>query len=80
MSKEPRVQYHWNDPLLLDSQLTEEERLVRDNARSFAEECLLPRVLQDFRHEQFDRNIIQQMGQYSTTPVHGFFQVKTSLN
>ena len=63
MSKEPMVQYHWNDPLLLDSQLSEEERLVRDNAKSFAEECLMPRVLQDFRHEQFDRNIIQKMGQ-----------------
>ena len=64
--------FNWEDPFLLERQLTEEERLVRDNAKSFALECLFPRVLQDFRHEQFDRHIIQQMGHRTLKFAHPY--------
>ena len=43
--------YSWDDPLLLDEQLTEEERMVRDTAHAYAQEKLLPRVTEAFRHE-----------------------------
>ncbi|MGI9381567.1 MAG: acyl-CoA dehydrogenase [Methyloligellaceae bacterium] len=55
-------QFDWADPLDLDSQLSEEERLVRDNAHRYAQERLLPRVLEGFRHEQFDPAIMTEMG------------------
>ena len=44
--------FHWDDPLLLDRQLTDEERMVRDSARAYCQDRLAPRVLQNFRHEQ----------------------------
>ena len=54
--------FDWSDPLRLDDQLSEEERLVRDAARGFAEEKLRPRVLSAFREERFDRAIMNEMG------------------
>ncbi len=56
-------QFDWADPLDLDGQLTEEERLVRDNAHRFAQERLLPRVLEGFRNERFDPEIMTEMGE-----------------
>ncbi|MCG8559604.1 MAG: acyl-CoA dehydrogenase [Hyphomicrobiales bacterium] len=55
--------FDWADPLDLDGQLTEEERLVRDNAHRYAQERLLPRVLEGFRNEQFDPAIMTEMGE-----------------
>ena len=55
--------YRWDDSLLLEDQLNEEERLVRDSARVFAEEHLMPRVISSFRDEVVDRDIMLQMGQ-----------------
>lgn len=55
--------FNWEDPLLFDEQLTEEERLIRDAARQYAQQKLQPRVLQSFRDEQFDRDIMLEMGQ-----------------
>ncbi|MGL1833603.1 acyl-CoA dehydrogenase [Rhodocyclaceae bacterium SMB388] len=58
-----RVTFNWADPLHLDSQLTETERMVRDTARDYCQEKLLPRVQQAFRHEQTDRAIFNEMGE-----------------
>jgi glutaryl-CoA dehydrogenase len=57
------VSFDWTDPLLIEQELSEEERMVRDNARRFCEAKLLPRVRDDFRHERFDRGLIAAMGE-----------------
>lgn len=54
--------FNWLDPLLLDGQLSEDEKLARDTARRFARERLAPRIEEDFRHEGFDRNLFKEMG------------------
>jgi len=58
-----RVSFDWADPLHLDAQLTETERLVRDTARAYSQERLLPRVQEAFRHERTDRAIFTEMGE-----------------
>ncbi|NBV32200.1 MAG: acyl-CoA dehydrogenase, partial [Bacteroidetes bacterium] len=55
--------FQWDDPFLLDQQLSDEERMVRDSARRFAEDVLLPRVIGDYREEGFDRSIMLKMGE-----------------
>lgn len=55
--------FHWIDPLLLDQQLTEEERMVRDSAYQFAQDKLAPRVVEAFRHERTDAAIFREMGE-----------------
>jgi len=55
--------FQWDDPLLLEAQLTEEERMVRDTARAYAQEKLLPRVQEAFRHEKTDPAIFREMGE-----------------
>ena len=57
-----KPQFAWEDPLLTDEQLTEEERLVRDSARAYAQDKLMPRVLQAHRDEHFHREIMHEMG------------------
>jgi glutaryl-CoA dehydrogenase len=57
------AQFHWEDPLLLDQQLTEEERMVRDAAAAYAQDRLQPRVLEAFRHEKTDIEIFREMGE-----------------
>ncbi|RMA80163.1 acyl-CoA dehydrogenase [Umboniibacter marinipuniceus] len=54
---------NWDDILLLDQQLSEEEILVRDTARDYAQNHLQPRVLEANRHETFDTNIMREMGE-----------------
>src|SRR4051795_8225130 len=54
--------FNWEDPLDLESELTQEERMVRDTARSYAQEKLFPRVLKAYREESFDREIMREMG------------------
>jgi glutaryl-CoA dehydrogenase len=54
--------FAWNDPFDLDGQLTEDEKLVRDSARAFAQGYLLPRAREDYLEERFDREILMQMG------------------
>ncbi|WP_269901472.1 acyl-CoA dehydrogenase [Paenalcaligenes faecalis] len=61
MSAQPS--FHWEDPLLLDSQLSEEERMVKDAAHVYAQEKLEPRVLAAFRNEQTDETIFREMGE-----------------
>ena len=53
-----KPEFTWDDALLLDEQLSEEERLVRDTARGYAQDKLMPRVLLANRHEKFDREIM----------------------
>lgn len=55
--------FQWSDPLLLDAQLSEDERLVRDGVRRFVQEHLAPRVLEAFRQERFDRDVVRLMGE-----------------
>ena len=55
--------FDWKDPFFLDQQLSDEERMVRDTARQFSRDILLPRVVDDFREEQFDPSVMQHMGQ-----------------
>ncbi len=56
------IAFDWADPLLLDRELAEEERIVRDGARRFCQEKLSTRILEGFRHEKFDRAIMTEMG------------------
>jgi glutaryl-CoA dehydrogenase len=54
--------FQWDDPFLLEDQLTEEERMVRDSAHAYCQEKLMPRILEAHRHEKFDREIFNEMG------------------
>jgi glutaryl-CoA dehydrogenase len=54
--------FKWDDPLLLDEQLVEEERIVRDTAHAYAQEQLMPRVRDAFRNETTDPSIFREMG------------------
>ncbi|HUI95226.1 MAG TPA: acyl-CoA dehydrogenase [Xanthobacteraceae bacterium] len=55
--------FDWRDPLRIEDELTEEERLVRDSTRRYAQEQLFPRVLAAYREEHFDRAILSEMGE-----------------
>ena len=54
--------FDWKDPFLLDQQLSDEERMVRDTAHQFSRDVLLPRVVDDYREERFDPAVMQQLG------------------
>jgi glutaryl-CoA dehydrogenase len=60
--KEVRASFDWADPLLLEDELGEDERLIRDSARSYCQDRLLPRVQKAFRDESFDRAVFEEMG------------------
>jgi glutaryl-CoA dehydrogenase len=55
--------FDWADPFLLEEELSEHERMVRDNARRFCQAKLSPRIRDDFRHERFDRGVMAAMGE-----------------
>ena len=55
--------FKWDDPFFLDDQLNEDEVLIRDAARAYAQDKLLPRVKQAYRDESFDREIMNEMGE-----------------
>ena len=59
----PQASFNWADPLLLDDQLTQEERMIKDAARNYAQDKLLPRVTEAFRKEQTDQAIFREMGE-----------------
>ncbi len=63
MSTSAKATFHWDDPLLLDGQLNDDERAVRDAARVYCQERLAPRVLDAFRREQTDGGIFREMGE-----------------
>jgi len=56
------VQFNWQDPFLMEEQLSEEERMVRDTARQYAQNKLLPRVKNAYRNEETDPAIFREMG------------------
>lgn len=56
------VQFDWTDPLNLESQLTEEEILMRDQVKSYCQQKLMPRILEANRHERPDHGILREMG------------------
>ena len=58
-----RAAFVWDDPLLLDEQFSAEERMIRDTAREYAQDRLMPRVLEANRRERFDREIMNEMGE-----------------
>ena len=62
MATKTDVRFNWSDPLLLDQQLSHEERMVRDTARSYCQDKLAPRVLEMFRGEKADPSIFREMG------------------
>lgn len=53
----------WDDPLLIEDLLTGDERMIRDTARAYAQEKLLPRVIEAYREERTDRAIFNEMGE-----------------
>lgn len=55
-------QFNFEDPFLLENQLTDEERMVRDTARDYAQDILMPRIRDAYRNETFDREIMNEMG------------------
>jgi len=57
-----KTAFHWDDPLLLNEQLTDDERMVRDAAAAYCQDKLQPRVLDAFRHEAMDTSIFREMG------------------
>ena len=60
--RKERPSFNWQDPLLLDDELSSDEKMVRDSARAYAQDKLMPRVQSAFRTERFDREIMDEMG------------------
>ena len=58
-----KASFHWDDPMLLDQQLTDDERMVRDAAAAYCQEQLAPRVVQAFRSHTTDPSIFREMGE-----------------
>ena len=58
-----KAEFHWDDPLLLDNQLTQDERMIRDAARDYCQGKLLPRIQDAFRNEKTDPAIFREMGE-----------------
>ncbi len=58
-----KATFRWEDPFLLEEQLTEEERMVRDSARNYCQGKLMPGIIEANRHEKFDREILNQLGE-----------------
>ncbi|AMN49205.1 MULTISPECIES: acyl-CoA dehydrogenase [unclassified Psychrobacter] len=63
MATSTRPSFDWEDPFLLRGQLTDEERMVNDSSRQFFQKELMPGIIEANRHENFDRNIMRQMGE-----------------
>jgi glutaryl-CoA dehydrogenase len=61
--RKTKAQFVWEDPLLLEQQLTQDERMVRDAARAYCQKKLAPRVLEAFRSEKPDTKIFREMGE-----------------
>ena len=57
-----KPQFQWDDPFFIDAQLYDDERMVRDAAKAFADDILIPRVVSDYRDESFDPAVLKQMG------------------
>jgi len=62
MATPSKARFNWNDPFLLDQQLTADERMIRDTARAYCTDKLAPRALEMFRHEGVDPSIFREFG------------------
>jgi len=62
-TKKAKVQFNWQDPFLIEQQLSPDERMIRDAAHAYCQERLQPRVLEQFRHETTDPSIFREMGE-----------------
>jgi glutaryl-CoA dehydrogenase len=63
LKSKPKARFAWDDPFLLDAQLTEDERMVRDAAAAYCRDKLAPRVLEAFREEKADLKVFREMGE-----------------
>ena len=74
LSTKPKPSTNWDDIFLLDQQLSEEERMIQQTARKFAQEQLMPRVQNAFRNEIADPSIIKEMGKLGLNglPIKGY--------
>ena len=74
MLKETKPQFVWHDPFLLDEQLDESERMIQESVRRYAQESLMPRIVEANRHEKFDPMITQEMGEMGLlgATIHGY--------
>lgn len=63
LSKQHWAKFNWKDPFLLDQQLTEEERMVRDTTHGYAQDNLQPRITEAYRNETVDPSIFREMGE-----------------
>ena len=61
--RKAKAEFVWQDPLLLDQQLAQEERMVRDAAHDYCQGKLAPRILEAFRHEKTDKAVFREMGE-----------------
>ena len=69
-----RSYFNYKDPFLLDKQLTDDEKSIKDVASDFSKKCLLPNVVSAFRNESFDKNIMKEMGNVGLlgTTINGY--------
>lgn len=74
MKPTKEASFRWDDPLLLEDQLSEEERMIRDSARDFAQDVLQPRVVEAFRDETYDDDLMREMGKAGLlgATIHGY--------
>ena len=63
MSGMNRYSFDWQDPLLLEQLLTDEERLVKESVQRYCRDSLMPRILEANRHERFERGLFNEMGE-----------------
>ncbi|GAC11762.1 acyl-CoA dehydrogenase [Paraglaciecola chathamensis] len=63
MTQQAPNTFNWQDPLNLNAQLSDEERLIRDSAHQYCQQKLMPRILHGNRNEHFDRDILSEMGE-----------------
>ncbi len=63
MAKQHSARFQWDDPMLVEEQLSDEERMVRDSVRDYCQGRLMPRVTEAHRHEKFDRDILYEFGE-----------------
>jgi len=63
MASKPTMTHQWDDPLFLETALSEDERMIRDMARNYCADKLMPRVKDAYREERFDREIFNEMGE-----------------
>jgi len=63
MTKSKRVSFDWQDPMFLEQQLSDEERMIRDAARDYCQDKLMPRIKLANRNESFDREIMTEFGE-----------------